>query len=612
MTEIATFNPTVPAVPDRRGLTDDEVVEILEGYRQEAENARKTGPSSRDKKWNEHNDLYWNRHDFSQKASWQAKETMPEVPTFVDRFAGSLKEALTATPKGFYTVEDDTDEGGDLVGAVKRMVDVWLQRIGTNQVGQPMAFPGIFEEQMKMGAMMACSALVNWKDDVKGGRVAMETVDPRSVWLDHTGRGLYRVRRLELDKHDLMKMATMRDGRGRPVYNLEAMEALVASISEDARQERERLSGTGQEITSNRAPIELHEYRASLLNPDGTLASDSGLSVVANRKFLIRGPERNPFWHGQDWLLFAPLVTVPLAPYGRSYMEDIGPISHAYTELTNLILDAVTMSSMKAFLLNPTALLEPSQAKTGIQPNKVFLVEDGVDLERGVIREINLGSLDPSAMSVVQLLTNKLSEAGGQNEVGLGQFAPNSRTSATEIVESQQGKGALVLSVASNVEMRFLNPALDMIWKTGLQHASANDPALSRAVGRELWASLHRHRKELIQRPVTFSARGISTLIHKSRRLRALMSALQILGANEILMREFLQRTDPGRLSELILDLLDVDVSKLQASEREQMIRGLTEQVGARREQAQAGTRGQAPGGAANIAQGAAQALGVQ
>ena len=67
------------------------------GYKREAVTNRSTGMNPRDDKWRDNMDLYWNRVDFSTKAEWQSKNVMPEVPSYVDRFAAALKEAMNAT-----------------------------------------------------------------------------------------------------------------------------------------------------------------------------------------------------------------------------------------------------------------------------------------------------------------------------------------------------------------------------------------------------------------------------------------------------------------------------------------------------------------------------------
>ncbi len=584
-------------------LDDDEIVSVLEGYRQEATLNRASGLNPRDEKWSENADLYWNRWDFSKKATWQAKEVMPEVPAFVDRFAGALKEAMISTPKGFYTVEDDTDAEGDLAQAIKRMTDVWLARCGRNQIGQVIGFPAVFEEQIKLGAIAACASVVTWKDDVENGRVSIETVDPRFVWLDHTNRNLYRIRRSEIDKHELVALAKEMDSKGKPLFNLPAIEELVSIIVQEDTARRAELAGTGQQIITNRAPIVLDEYLATVIAPDGTVAADRSLLVVANERHLIRGPEANPFWHGKDWLLYTPLITTPLSPYGRSYMEDFGSIAKTFTELTNMILDAVFVSSLKAFVIVPDMLQDPEQARGGVAPNKTFLLEDGLRAQ-DFFATLDLGTLPAESVRIWQTLKNELTEAARMNEIGIGQFAPHARTSATEVVETQQSSVASIRSIASTVEMFMLDPMLDLVWKTGLQHANPKDEMLAAAAGKEMYAALIARRKELVKRPVTFAARGISALIQKARTLRALMSILQTVASNEVLLQEFLQQIDLGKLIELLFELSDVDLRKLQTTEREKMIRGVAERL-----QPKPGASGAPDGAKAEVA-GVAKAIG--
>lgn len=305
--------------PELSKEADDlTIVNALESYRLEAENNRKSGLNPRDDKWKENLDLYWNRYDWSNKASWQAKEVMPEVPSYVDRFAAALKEALMANPMGFYSVNDPADKESDIAQAIKRMTDIWLTRVGRNQMGQVLDFSSVFEEQMKLGALMACASVTTWKEDVGHGRVAIETVDPRNIWLDHTNRNLYRMRRIELDRHDLVKMVGQKDGAGNPLFNETNISALLSSLNPDQQSNAEGLTGHGQQTSSGRTPVTIDEYIATVVGAQGQLLADRALMVVANNRHLIRGPEANPFWHGNDWLLYAPLVTVPLSVYGRS------------------------------------------------------------------------------------------------------------------------------------------------------------------------------------------------------------------------------------------------------------------------------------------------------
>lgn len=557
-----------------------ELVSVLCGYLQEAEQGRRGGMNPRDDKWEQNAHLYWGRYDMSTKAEWQAKVAMPEVSSFVDRFAAAMKEALVANPNGFYTVVDPTDKENDISLAIKRATDAWLSICGTNMLGTPLAFPAVFEEQIKLGSIMNCSSVVNWKTDVPFGRVAIETVDPRMVWLDATGRNLYRVRRTIVDKHQLLKDAGMRDGKGRSIYNVEAIKLLGSHMEFEDTARREQLTGDSQHVSSTREPITLDEYVATVVTSDGRILADNELMVVANGNFLIRGPERNPFWHGKDWLSYTPLITAPLSVYGRSYMEDFGSIADTFNNLTNLILDSVHTSSLKAFAIVPSMLMDPAQALEPITPNKVYTLEDGSDAQQ-FINAIELGRLPPESVQVWQAMKNELREAADINEVGLGQFAPKSRTSATEVSQTQESSSALIRSVANTVENRFLNPQLDLVWKTGLQHVKMNDPAIRAAMGEDLFGVLIGRRKELLRRPITFQARGISTLIQKSKMLKALLMLFQILSQSDLLLQEFLKTADLGKLVQHMFELSDVDMTRFTLSERERLIRGTVDQMNA-------------------------------
>lgn len=554
-----------------------EIINTLQDYFREADENRKSGLNPRDHKWRENLDLYWNRYDFTNKQKWQSTASMPEVPNFVDRFAAALKEALIQTPDGFYTISDPADTEGDMADAIKRVMDVWLSTAGRNQVGQLLSYSSVFEEQMKMGALMASSTVTTWKDDVEGGRVAVESLDPRMVWLDHTYRNLYRIRRTELDRHELSGLKVMQDGRGNKIFDEVELQRLEGSLLEKNIDDAQR-TGSGQSVSSGRRPIILDEYIATVIGRDGTVLADRALMVLANSNYLIRGPEKNPFWHGKDWLTYTPLVTAPLSVYGRSYMEDFGAVAKTFNDLTNMIIDAVHTSSLNAFAMVPSMLINPNQVAEGISPNKIFMLEDGYKAQ-DFAQQLALGQMSADGMKVWQAMKSELSEAAGINEIGLGQFAPNSRTSATEVSETQQSSSALIRSVAQTVETRFLDPQLDLIWKTGMQHASLNNQMLANAAGDEMWNAMISSRRELVRRPVTFQARGISTLIARSQQLKTLLGILSVIGSNQILMQAFLAETDPTKLIDRILLLSGIDKSKLSLTAREKMVKSLAQPI---------------------------------
>lgn len=606
---------TVPDYESTSEQGDLTLVMALQAYWNEADNNRKTGLNPRDDKWRDNLQLYWNRVDFSKKAAWQAKETMPEVPAYVDRFAAAMKEALVATPEGFYDIVDPADEDGDLADAVKRMTDVWLTKTGQNSVGQLMPFSAFFEEQCKLGALTAMSNVVTWKDDIPGGRVATETVDPRFVWLDHSGRNMYRIRRIEVDRHDLQRMLGEKDKKGDSIWNLGQLSSLVNSLTLYDMVYKQEMAGHGVMPLANRAPITLDEYIATVVDTNGKVIADRSLCVVANQKYLLRGPEKNPFWHGNDWLVYTPLIPTPLSVYGRTYMEDFASVAKTFTELTNLILDAVYTVSLKAWAIVPGMLLNPESVAEGISPNKLFLLEEGMHPE-DFAKALDLGTLPAESLKAWEMMKNELTEAAGVNEIGLGQFAPKGRTSATEIDATQQSSSAIIRSVAQTVETRWLDPNLDLIWKTGLQHVKASDKQILAAAGDDMAGALLGRRRELIKRPFTFQARGISKTIERGQKLKNLLQIIQIIGSNQVFMQQFLAAVDPAKLVQYLLQLGGVDISKLQASERDKMIQSIAGPMGQAQPQLPPGKGApQGQGGQGPLGQNASQiakGMGVQ
>lgn len=579
--------PIPSAIPEQSDQ-DVELVKSLVGYKREAVHNRKSGLNPRDEKWEQNIDLYWNRYDFSQKADWQSKNVMPEVPGYVDRFAAAFKDLMVSTPNGFYTVTDPYDTNSDLMPAIKNMSDAWLSIAGRNQIGQTMDFATVFEEQIKMGAMTAMAATVQWKDDVPGGRVSIETVDPRMVWLDHTYRNLYRIRQTEVDLADVVRMATQKSSKGSLIYDVNAIDRLVSSKVR-AQQERRELTGHGEEEISGRRTIVLDEYIATVVGMDGKLIMDNEVCIVADDTYMIRGPEKNPFWHGKDWMVYTPMSIVPMSPYGRSYMEDFGSMAKVFNDLTNLLLDATYMSAMKSFVMVPSMLADPSQANSGFHPNKTWFLEEGYSAE-DFAKALDLGSLDAGAVQIWQAIKSELSDAAGMNEISMGQLPDKTHISANATAGAQQSASAMLRSVAQTVETRFLDPMLDLNWKTGLQHAKAGDSRMATAVGVEMYGALIGARRELITRPITFQAKGISALIQKQQKLQALLGVLQVIAQNPNLMAAFMQRVDIDKFLSMLFDLTNVDLSKMTLSDREQLIKQVTQPMQA--------TADQAPGGA--------------
>ena len=537
-------------------LDTQELVTLLQTYRSEAETARKTGWGERDEIWESNLDLYFNRFDFSRKKEWQSKQPMPEGSLYIDRWAAALRSALIV-PGVWYSVETPIPE---LEPAFRKFLGYWLERCGTTPTGYPTSFDRVFEDQAKLAAMMAASAAVTWEPGKPGSigqrdRVRVDTVDPREILLDPTYRGLYRVRRMEKDYYQLLA-----DARGNSDYNMDEIERLGAARSQEEETDREALVGHSTRVSSTRKPITLDEYLCVILDDEGraVYGGTRQLCIVANSNYLIYGPTPSPYLHGYDWVVFSSAISVPLSVYGKTYVETWGDIARTFVKMTNLIIDAGMMASMNAFALVADALANPEDAKSGVFPNKTFILSPGTNPEQ-FIKEIKLGNLPTTAFNVWTALKQEMREGAATNDLDLGQAVPKGDITATEINAVQAGGTALIQSIAASLETGCVDPILNLVFQTGLQHFDENDDALHLALGDEYFQMFVTRREEFIRLAPAFRARGISGLLERGQKLKAMLQIIQAVGSSPILQQALLQSIGFGRFVKQLVILVGLD-----------------------------------------------------
>jgi len=369
---------------------------------------------------------------------------------------------------------------------------------------------------------------------------------------------------------------------------------LRADVDEDRRNEQERSSGhgSGKETNAGRTPITIDEWLCTVLLPDGTVAAENALVVVANERYVIRGPEENPFWHKRDWMVFTPMVTVPFSIYGRTYAEDWSDPADAFVELTNLIMDAIYTTAMNAYAAQPDMLKDPSQMEGGFYPNIVFELEEGM-APADFMKAIDLGQLPPEAITVWRALKQEMREGAKLSEIALGQVPPKGDITATEVNQVQQSGSAMIRSMARTIEARLLEPTLTLVFQTALQHMDFTDERLAAELGPETAAMLQARKEEFRDRRIKFRVRALSGLVDRQVMLQGLLSMLQTFAQSDILMQAFLAKHDVGKLTDKLMELFGVDSLDFQLSQKERMLN----QVMATLQQSEQQPQQQPPGG---------------
>lgn len=566
-------------------LSDEDLLKRLTAIRKEAETARKTGPNpvgGRDDVWKANRDLYWGRIDFSGKAEWQSKEKLPEAPMFVDRFAAAMREALYQSGT-WYTPEVAGDESADLTPLLRKFMNYYLAQVGRAPNNVVLDFGAVFEDLMKAGTMATAAAAVTWQVGQDGiGYVGVDTLDSLNVWFDATGRRQYRIRRKEVDLHTLRQMAKEKGPDGRSFFKEGAMDQLIAlkggGRALQGVPNTENASGNGAD-QSSRNPVVVDEFLGTIYTDDGEIAYENSLVMVAEDRVILRGPEENPFWHKQDWVVATPLITVPLSVYGRTYMENWSDMARTYIELTNLLIDAGRMEAMHAFVIQASNLADPSQATEGVSPNKTFVAAEGADPTK-ILHKVELGSTAESVFKLWAGLKQEMREGAAFNELALGQLPPKGDITATEVLSAQEGSTALVRSLAKTTETRLLEPVLNLIFRTALQHFDEKDPDLLRSVGQEGVSMLAQRREEFVKAKISFRVRGISGVIAQSEQLRNLIALLRTVGQIEPLAQAMLQTSDMGKMWKLLVKLHGVDPQEIAPDLRQQQMAGAMAAMG--------------------------------
>lgn len=553
--------------PKKQGMATVDLIQLLRTYFDDAERARESGTEARDEAWELNWNAYWGRTDNSQKAEWQSREVMPEVQIFVDRWTAGMRGTL-AVGQEWHAVDDPLDSSGTFAPLMNRFLTVLLGHSGRNASGQPVGFDATFGDVAKSAALMAACASVHVED----GRVLVDAVDPREIFLDPKGRGLYQCRRYEVDRWQLEKFKARKDSAGNPMFHAAAIDRLLGDENQEGVDERERSSGGREDDSAQerRLPITLKEFRATLIDRDGKMVAENQLVVMANDREIIRGPEDNPFWHKKWWIVFMPPIQVPFSQYGRSFVEGFRSIAATFTEFTNLLIDAAFASSISAHMVWLEALDNPDQVQNGIFPGLMVTADADWAAGQDFVKEIDVGKFSPAMVTVWQALKAELREGASINETSLGQLPPKGDITAAEIGASTAGTNALQGSIATDFDTRFLAPLLELVFWTGIQvFDPEKDEVLAAELGEPITQMILAQRDQIRKRKFNFKAFGITAAIDRGKRLQNLMGFLQTISSSPELLAEFGRTKSVGKLMDMLMALFEVDPTRLEKSEQE-------------------------------------------
>lgn len=598
----------MPRKPSRRKpakdtdvfVTPDNELTVIQhvlACREEADNARK----GRLKKNQMNRDVFMGEQDWTYKQPGQSTEFLPKLPMAVEQFSAFIKRALTQFGDWFSI---ELSKGTPQVLApdqIRDLLKVYLEKVVTTN-NRRVPFSNLLTDTIKSGLLEAKMILkvhgfmdtetsfvvepgepivdpttfqvtqesVLKAKDHKVWRPRIDLIRSEDYLPDPTGRGLYKIHEVERDFHEVVAMAEA------GIYDLEIVNQIHEDFEKEADQKRTERERAQSEATPPRfrRRIVISEYWGSLLDNDGRIAHRNIVCALANKKYLIRKPETNPFWHGDDPFVDSSILRVPHSVWHKALYDHASSLNIALNEIFNLMLDGGIAQVWGIKQIRMDDLADPSQVSGGIPQGVTLAVKSTLPYNAKVIEQVSEGEVPPDAKAIFEMLNSEFAQASLSNELKLGGF-PQRNVKATEVVEQSQSQAVTLDSIASDIENELVSELLRKLWLVILQNADdLEQEDIVAAVGPQTALVMSRmtpqERFSLFAKSVTFKVFGLSATLGKARDFQKLMALLQVVSTNPILLQEFFTRYSPNKALSMAMRALNINPTHLERDEQEQ------------------------------------------
>ena len=582
---------------------DLTVIQHILACRKEADDARK----GRLKKNRLNMDMFLGEQDFSYKQPGQSTEFLPKLPVAVEQMSAFIKRGLLQFGDWFSA---ENGKGAPVVltpEQIRELMKCYLRKIVTTN-NKYTTFPTLMTDAVKSGLLEALIILkvhgymapertfsiepgepiidpetfnVQYTEQLVGTeksvwRPRIDLVRTEDYYPDPTGRGLYEIHEVERDISAVVEMAEA------GIYDA----SVIAQIEEDFVKESDQKRSEAQRgQTESSAPefrkrIVITEYWGSLLNSRGRVTERNIVCAIANRKYLIRKPEPNPFWHGESPFVCGSILRVPHSVWHKALYDHAAQLNIALNELFNLMLDGGLAQVWGIKQLRINDLVDPGQVSGGIPQGVTLSVKNTLPYGMKVMEQVSEGEVPPDAKAIYEMLQSEFAQASLSNELKLGGF-PQRNVKATEVVEQSQAQAMTLDSVIADIENEVMSNTLRKFWLTILQNADDLDSAdVVSALGVQgafVLARLTQEQRFVLFHNCAFHVYGLSETLGKARDFQKLMALLQVISVNPLMLQAFFTRYSPDRALEVAMKALNLNPANLQRTEAEQQ--GMAEQL---------------------------------
>lgn len=583
---------------DAPEMSNDEVLKCINGYYDEAFAAKKTRMLK-----NKKNQMaYMDQQDFSHKQPGQSAEFLPKISTSAEQFSAFLKRSLVQFGDWFTIGLSDNSKPYITDEQIKKLVKLYIHNIpdGENKFRK---FESIIADAGKAALLDSLIILkVHGRKvtervfstepgehilsdsgvEVRGDpylktdekdtwRLCIDMVKPEDYFPDPTGNGLYEIHETERDYFKVLDLAK------QGIYDIDVVKAIKEDFDRDDSDFQKRKPQTlGQnraEKPGFRKKIVIRECWGTLLNKDGEVVHRNCLSAVANKKYVIRKPEPNPFWHQESPFVTCPLIRVPHSVWHKALYDSASDLNIALNEMFNLMIDGGMAAVWGIKQVRGDYLEDPRQISDGIPQGITLAVKETLPAGEKVLETVSNGAVPQDAMAIYEMLSREFTQAALTNDIKLGSLPPR-QVKATEITSAEQNQSVTLDSITADIENDCIEQVLRKSWLNILQHVEDFDKeeiklAIGPAAAMFLTSTTSAQRFGLFANIATFDVNGLSSMLSRVRDFQKTAGLLQMVSGNPMLMQAFMKNYSIDRILKQALKQLNINPDDIALSQDE-------------------------------------------
>ena len=441
--------------------------------------------------WKELWQLYQNKQDWSDKASWQSRCFIPKIFMHVEAISAEVKKAVIQ-PKRLFKFElidnpeqeaiselveqkvniDGSDPmAADMIGEINLQIQRIEERIKLrrermvrreNEFKQEILnsnLANVYSVMVKSAFLLGIGMpKVLWDRNRK--RIKCENVDMFNIAIDPSYMPFQDERPGYMIEREMMPLAKYKKmTKGQKAYRQKEIKKLEEDVERlDKQSEENKRRGLGQHSKGIKQVERLH-FWGDVIHDDGKVEENMLLEVV-NGKYLVK-KHRNPFDHKSP--PYIPTMPIPYPHRGQSGISLVQPMAklqYAYNNIINMWLDNMNFTVNKMFTYDPSKIQNPKEM-TAIYPGKRIPVS--TENHESAFREVTVTPLRRDTFNVLAQIDREMQEGTRVTEMVSGMGSRKKKTLGEVELNVSQAKGLFEI-IGRDLEQNSLKQVLEMAY----------------------------------------------------------------------------------------------------------------------------------------------------